>query len=96
MSYGSVEQLLYDVSTSRSHREAFCQNPEEAAGKYALTDPEREMVVAVQVEDLFKYGINPMLLMGFWTSVRGPAMTDETRVLASTQAVAKCDKAIPR
>ncbi len=77
MSYGSVEQLLYDVSTSRSHREAFRQNPEEASGKYALTDAEREMVVAVQVEDLFKYGINPMLLMGFWTSVRGPQSMPE-------------------
>ena len=35
------------------------------------------MVVAVQVEDLFKYGINPMLLMGFWTSVRGPQSMPE-------------------
>lgn len=77
MSYGAVEQLLYDVSTSRSRREAFRQNPEEAAGKYALTGPEQEMVVALQVEDLFEYGINPMLLMGFWTSVRGPQSMPE-------------------
>ncbi len=72
MSYGAVEQLLYDVSTSRSHREVFRQDPKVAAGKYALTDKELEMVVGLQVEDLFEYGINPMLLMGFWTSVRGP------------------------
>lgn len=77
MSCGSVEQLLYDVSTSRSRREAFCQNPKETVGKYALTDPEQNMVVGLNVEGLFEYGINPMLLMGFWTSVRGPQSMPE-------------------
>jgi hypothetical protein len=33
--------------------------------------------LVVQVEDLFEYGINPMLLMGFWTSVRGPQSMPE-------------------
>jgi len=77
MSSGAVEQLLYDVGTSRSHREAFRENPAAVAGKYALSDREVEMVVALQVEDLFDYGINPMLLMGFWTGVRGPQSMPE-------------------
>jgi len=72
MSYGAVEQLFYDVSTSRSRKDAFREDAGEVAGKYALNDTEREMVLSMQVEKLFEYGINPMLLMGFWISVRGP------------------------
>ena len=72
MSYGAVEQLFYDVSTSRSRKDAFREDAEDVAGKYALSDTEREMVLSMQVEELFEYGINPMLLMGFWTSVHGP------------------------
>ena len=72
MSYGAVEQLFYDVSTSRSRKDAFRKDAKGVAGKYALSDTEREMVLSMQVEELFEYGINPMLLMGFWTSVNGP------------------------
>jgi len=77
MSYGAVEQLFYDVSTSRSRKAAFRDDAAEVAGKYALSDTEREMVISMQVENLFEYGINPMLLMGFWTSVRGPQSMPE-------------------
>ena len=77
MSYGAVEQLFYDVSTSRNRKEAFREDAGEVAGKYALSETEREMVISMQVENLFEYGINPMLLMGFWTSVRGPQSMPE-------------------
>jgi len=72
MSHGAIEQLFYDVSTSRSRKQAFREDAGEVAGKYVLSDAERDMVLSMQVEELFEYGINPMLLMGFWISVHGP------------------------
>lgn len=72
MSLGAVEQLFYDVSTKRNSRAAFREDATAFAEKYALSELERDMVLSMKAEELFEYGINPMLLMGFWTSVNGP------------------------
>jgi hypothetical protein len=88
MSYGAVEQLFYDVSTSRNRKEAFREDAGEVAGKYALSETEREMVISMQVENLFA-GRNqcPNILPGFPSLHHGWKRRATVRIVCSLRDI---------
>ncbi len=66
MSRNLVERVLYQLCVDRSAKQRFKEGPGDFLSRYALSEPERAMVLTFDVKGLQTYGINPMLTMGFW------------------------------
>ncbi|MYM26243.1 extradiol ring-cleavage dioxygenase [Duganella sp. FT135W] len=66
MSRNLVERVLYQLCVDRSAKQRFKDGAEDFLARFALTDAEREMVLAFDVKALQAYGVNSMLTMGFW------------------------------
>lgn len=77
MGTGAIEQLLYDLGSSGRSRKAYVNEPEAFLARYRLTAEERALVREEDVGELFRRGLNPMLLMGFYMSLHGPASMGE-------------------
>lgn len=77
MSVGAIEQLLYDLGSSGRTRKAYAADPEAFFARYALTADEQALIRDENVGELFRRGLNPMLLMGFYMGLHGPASMRE-------------------
>ena len=77
MSVNGLEQLLYDLGSSRRTRQAFLEDRPAFLSRYALDDEEKGLVIDEDVAALFKRGLNPMLLVGFYMGLHGPASLPE-------------------
>jgi protocatechuate 4,5-dioxygenase alpha chain len=77
MSSNGLEQCLYDIGCSGKARRTYSEQPEEFLGRYALDEEERRLVAQEEVAELFRRGLNPMLLMGFYMGLHGPRSMPE-------------------
>ncbi|CAN5275300.1 hypothetical protein BH10PSE14_BH10PSE14_18540 [soil metagenome] len=88
MSLNAVEQCVFDLGNSGRVRKGYAAEPEAFLARYALSEGEKTLIRDMDVAELFRRGLNPMLLMGFYMSFHGPAsMADYLRkmpTLAST------------
>lgn len=66
MSRNVMEKLLHQLCVDRSVKQRFQQDPLKLLERYALTEPERRMVLGFDVKAMQAHGVNPMLTMGFW------------------------------
>jgi hypothetical protein len=72
MSNGNIEAALYDISTKGAVRKRFMENPAQALDVYRLPANEADEIAALDVAALIRRGINPMLTMGLWLTIKGP------------------------
>lgn len=72
MSNGNIETALYDISTKGVVRKRFMENAAQALEAYRLPANEIEEIVGLDVAALIARGINPMLTMGLWITIKGP------------------------
>lgn len=77
MSTGALEQLLYDLGSSGRTRKAYAEAPDAFLARYGLSADEQALVRREDVGELFRRGLNPMLLMGFYMGLYGPASMGE-------------------
>ncbi|MBU0825825.1 MAG: hypothetical protein KKA44_16660 [Alphaproteobacteria bacterium] len=77
MSLSAVEQCIFDLGNSGNMRKAYVAEPDAFLARYALDDEERALVRREDVAELFRRGLNPMLLMGFHMGLHGPASMGE-------------------
>jgi protocatechuate 4,5-dioxygenase alpha chain len=73
MSLAAVELCLFDLGNSGRTRRAYADSPDSVLARYALDGEERALIAAEDVGALFRRGANPMLLMGFYMGLHGPA-----------------------
>lgn len=73
MSLNAVEQCVFDLSTSGRTRKGYAAEPEAFLTRYALSDEEKALIRDQDVAELFRRGLNPMLLMGLYMGFHGPA-----------------------
>ena len=66
MSRNLVERVLYQLCVDRAAKQRFKESPEQFLSRYAISEYEREMVLAFDVRALQDHGVNSMLTMGFW------------------------------
>lgn len=77
MSVNGLEQLLYDLGGSGSMRKRYVEGADAFLARYTLTEEEKGFVRDEDVAALFRLGVNPMLLMGFYMAFHGPASMGE-------------------
>ena len=77
MSLSGLEHCLYDIGCSGKARRSYAEQPEEFLGRYPMDEEERRLVVREDVAELFRRGLNPMLLMGFYMGLHGPRSMPE-------------------
>ncbi|APD13774.1 extradiol ring-cleavage dioxygenase [Pandoraea pulmonicola] len=66
MSRNVLERVLHQLSVDRSAKQRFREDAIAFLSRYALSEQERQMVLAFDVAALQQAGVNPMLTMGFW------------------------------
>jgi hypothetical protein len=71
MTLGTVERVLYELSMNRAAKDQFRADAPTYLAKFALAEPEREMLAQFDVRGLSDMGVNPMLTMGFWMELEG-------------------------
>lgn len=72
MSLSGLEQILFDIGCSGKARRNYAEQPEELLSRYPLDENERRLIAEEDVAELFRRGLNPMLLMGFYMGLHGP------------------------
>lgn len=77
MSTNALEQLLYDLGCSGRARKAYLEGSEAFLSRYRLDEEEKRLIADEDVAEMFRRGLNPMLLMGFYMGVHGPASMPE-------------------
>jgi len=66
MSRNLLERVLYQLCVDRGAKQRFREDAPRFLDRYALSEPERDMLLSLDVKALQDYGVNPMLTMGFW------------------------------
>lgn len=83
MSTNTLETVLYDISAKRARRERFKEDADGFLSRYPLSEAETRMIKSMQVREMAELGVNPMLTMGFWLTLQGPAsLPDYLRAMA--------------
>lgn len=72
MSINAVEKVFWEFGNDPSRIGPFRANPGEYLASYNLTDPEREMVLAVDLKALADAGVSTLLTMMVWPLLNGP------------------------
>ena len=72
MTSGALEQVLYDLGNSGRSRKAYLEDEEAFLSRYRLESDEIGLVRALDVSEMMRRGLSPMLLMGFYMGLRGP------------------------
>lgn len=71
MSVYTMEQALYDIAAHSYNTERFKENPREFLSAYALDQEEELMVLEMNVGEMVRRSLNPMLAMRVFLSVEG-------------------------
>lgn len=71
MSTHSMEQALYDISTAPANANRFKENPRAFLTAYALAREEEVMILEMNVAEMIRRTVNPMLAMRAFQSVEG-------------------------
>ncbi len=66
-----MEQALYDVAAHPSHTKRFKANPRAFLSAYALEREEELMILEMDVAEMIRRSLNPMLAMRAFLSVEG-------------------------
>jgi hypothetical protein len=73
MAIGNIETALYDITTRRAVRKQFVEARTDALKSYGLSADEANEIADIAVAELVGRGVNPMLTMGLWVCINGPA-----------------------
>jgi hypothetical protein len=66
-----MEQALYDISTAPPNAQRFKKNPRAFLSAYALEREEELVIIEMNVAEMIRRSLNPMLAMRAFTSVEG-------------------------
>lgn len=65
MSNYALQKLIREVNRNPQTRKAFSEAPEQVAGQYALTQSEKEALLARDYGALYRFGVHGLLLRPF-------------------------------
>jgi Aromatic-ring-opening dioxygenase LigAB, LigA subunit len=84
MSVNGLESAIYSLGASGSARKRYGEDKAAFLSRYALTDDECSLIMSEDVAALFRRGVNPMALMGFYIGFHGPrALPDYLKLVPS-------------
>jgi protocatechuate 4,5-dioxygenase alpha chain len=66
MSRHAVERALWLLSTDRSAKDKFREDPKRFLSRFQLTEEEESQITSFDVKAMQASGVNPMLTMGYW------------------------------
>lgn len=66
MSVEHTELVLHELTTKRESRKAYRDDPQGYLATFVLSDDERAMILGGDVRALYRAGVSPLLVMGFW------------------------------
>lgn len=72
MSVYALQKLIRDVNRKPECRESFFAMPAEFAGRYDLTESERDALLSLDVRRLYELGVHALLLRPFTILHRMP------------------------
>jgi hypothetical protein len=84
MSLYQLQKLMFHVHSDSYRRTRYLENRPEYVASYDLTDAERQAVLAVDVRELYKMGVHPLLLRPF-TDLNGIASKAHYAALAGLE-----------
>ncbi len=71
MSVHMVEKALLDIAASRASAEAYLKSPDDYLDAYRLDAGEIVMIKQLDVLEMQKRGLNPMLTMRAFSAIEG-------------------------
>lgn len=65
MSVYEMSRLFFGLKENKPATEAYLANPEAALAEFDLTDAERTALLAVDLYNIYRMGVHPLLLRPF-------------------------------
>lgn len=71
MSTNALEKVFWQMGSAPAEFESYRASPEVYLEKFRLTEDERRLVLDLDVAQLLKVGVNPLLLMMSYAMIQG-------------------------
>ncbi len=81
MSVEHTELVLHELTTKRESRKAYRDDPHGYLAAFALSDEERATILDGDVRALYRAGVSPLLVMGFWIDTMRRPLKDYVTAL---------------